>query len=268
MQENMNVKDILIIFKKWWNIILSSVFISIGISAVFTFFILTPKFSSSTQLIVTLPNTAQNSINLNDVNANLMMINTYKDFIQKGNIVTEKAQKELEKSIGFSGTSEDLKKMIHVSQEQNSQMFTITATATKSSDAAQIANTMAVVFQNQVKEVLTNVDKVSVVSNAQVMKDPIFPNKKLMLAVGFLVGLLLGLTIAIILEMLDHTVKSSEYIEETFGLTTLGTVPQMAAKELQAQSVTSNSGRSEMSQLNKVNSAEQEQVKSRNRTRV
>lgn len=263
----MNIKDVFIIFKKWWNTILSSILISIGISAIFTFFILTPKFSSSTQLIVTLPNTAQSNINLNDVNANLMMINTYKDFIQKGNIVTEKAQRELEKSIAFSGTSEDLRKMIHVSQEQNSQMFTITATATKSSDAAQIANTVAVVFQNQVKEVLTNVDKVSVVSNAQIMKDPIFPNKNLMLALGLLVGLLLGLTIVAMLEILDHTVKSSDYIEETFGLTILGTVPQMTSKELQVKFALSNSGISEVSQLNKEHIEGQEQLRSKKRIR-
>lgn len=267
----MNLQDVMKILKKWWRIILSTVFISLGISALITFFILTPQYSSSTQLIVTLPNNSQSSINLNDVNANLMMINTYKDFIQKGNTVAEQAKSELEKSIGFEGTSDDIKKMIRVSQEQNSQMFTITATATKSSDAAEIANVVAKVFQSQVTQVLTNVDKVSIISTAQITNTPVFPNKKLMLAVGVLFGLIIGMAIAMVLEMLDHTIKDSDYIEENFGLTLLGTVPQMTEKELQILSTISNEKLTVtrvVSQTSEETSQEKQDYSRRNRNRL
>ena len=128
---------------------------------------------------------------------------------------------------------QELKDSVEVTQSQNSLMFSIRATDTSSVYAANIANTTALVFQENAKDVL-NVDKISIISNAEASSSPVSPNNKFNLAIGLVIGVIIGIGIAFLLELLDRTVKDDKFVTETLGFTILGTVPQMSAKELNA----------------------------------
>ena len=71
-------------------------------------------------------------------------------------------------------------------------MFSIKATDISSVYAANIANTTALVFQENAKDVL-NVDKISIISNAQASTEPVSPNNKLNLAIGLVLGFIVGI---------------------------------------------------------------------------
>lgn len=234
MEETISLQEIFGILKKRLGLILITTILGTLIAGLLTFFVITPKYSSEAQLIVTLPQTEQT--NVNDVNANLMMLNTYKDLI-KSNAVLSEVQKRAAEEANFKGTVGTLSNMISVTQSQNSQMFSIVATSTNAYEAKDLANITATVFQEQVKQILT-VDKISVISNASVNLTPISPNKKLNLAIGFVLGCMVGVGIAFLLEFLDKTVKDSRFVTEELGLMLLGSVPEMTNKELHAQIVT------------------------------
>ena len=87
------------------------------ISGLLAFFILTPKYSSQAQLVVTLPQTE--TTNANDVNTNLQMINTYKDIIT-GDLVTKEVSEKLDAEYRLKMSTDDLKETIKVEQNQNS----------------------------------------------------------------------------------------------------------------------------------------------------
>lgn len=63
---------------------------------------------------------------------------------------------------------------------------------------------------------------------------PVSPNNKLNLAIGLVLGVMIGIGLAFLLELLDRTVKDDKFVSEDLGLTILGTVPQMSQKELDA----------------------------------
>ena len=177
-------------------------------------------------MIVTLPQTE--TTNANDVNTNLQMINTYKELVT-GDLVINEVKNQLESEYGIDKSVPELKDSIEVTQSQNSLMFSIKATDTSSVYAANIANTTALVFQENAKDVL-NVDKISIISNAQASTAPVSPNNKINLAIGLVLGLIVGVGIAFILELLDRTVKDDKFVTENLGFTILGTVPQMSQK--------------------------------------
>lgn len=233
MEETISLQEIFGILKKRLGLILITTLLGTLIAGFLTFFIITPKYSSEAQLIVTLPQTEQTTVN--DVNANLMMLNTYKDLI-KGNAVMSEVQKRAADEVNFKGSVGAVSSMISVTQSQNSQMFSIVATSTNAYEAKDLANITATVFQEQVKEILT-VDKISVISDATVNLSPISPNKKLNLAIGFVLGFMVGVGIAFLLEFLDKTVKDSRFVTEELGLMLLGNVPEMTGKELSAKVV-------------------------------
>ncbi len=122
MEETISLQEIFSILKKNLWIMLIGMFVCLGIAGFLTFIIITPKYSATTQMIVTLPTSDQQDVN--DVNANLMMINTYKTLITS-NAVLDKAQEQLKTAGDFDGTVADLKAMITVDQETDSQIFSI-----------------------------------------------------------------------------------------------------------------------------------------------
>ncbi|HAB97684.1 MAG TPA: tyrosine protein kinase [Enterococcus sp.] len=230
MEETISLKEIFDILRKHLASIFIAMFVGLAVAAIATFFVLTPKYSSQAQLIVTLPQTE--TTNANDVNMNLQMINTYKELVT-GDLVINEVKDQLESEYNIDKTVQELKDTIEVTQSQNSLMFSIKATDTSSVYAANIANTTALVFQENAKDVLS-VDKISIISNAQASTSPVSPNNKLNLAIGVVLGLLVGVGIAFLLELLDRTVKDNKFVTDTLGFTILGTVPQMTPKELNA----------------------------------
>lgn len=228
MEETISLKEIFDILKKHVAAILISMFAGLALASVATFFIITPKYNSQAQLIVKLPRT--DATNAGDVNTNLLMINTYKDMIT-GDLVMSTVKDRLESEYDLDKTVSELKGAIQVQQSQNSQMFSIVATDTKPVDAEHIVNTTAKVFQENAKDVL-DVDKISIISNAQASMTPVSPNNKLNLAIGLVLGMMVGVGLAFLLELLDRTVKDSRFVAENLGFTILGSVPQMTDKEI------------------------------------
>ncbi|WP_430616218.1 hypothetical protein IGI71_001142 [Enterococcus sp. DIV1279b] len=230
MEETISLKEIFDILRKHLTSILISMFVGLALAAIVTFFVLTPQYRSQAQLIVTLPQTE--TTNANDVNMNLQMINTYKELVT-GDLVINQVKDRIESEYGIDKSVQELKDSVEVTQSQNSLMFSIRATDTNSVYAANIANTTALVFQENAKDVLS-VDKISIISNAEASSSPVSPNNKLNLAIGLVLGVLVGIGIAFLLELLDRTVKDNKFVTETLGFTILGTVPQMSAKEINA----------------------------------
>ncbi|MDT2988012.1 YveK family protein [Enterococcus casseliflavus] len=259
MEETISLKEIFDILRKHLTSILISMFVGLALAAIVTFFVLTPQYRSQAQLIVTLPQTE--TTNANDVNMNLQMINTYKELVT-GDLVINQVKDRIESEYGIDKSVQELKDSVEVTQSQNSLMFSIMATDTSSVYAANIANTTALVFQENAKDVLS-VDKISIISNAEASSSPVSPNNKLNLAIGLVLGILVGVGIAFLLELLDRTVKDNKYVTETLGFTILGTVPQMSAKEVNATIQKKPS-----IQMIKKNTGEKAAESRRSRTRV
>lgn len=228
MEQTYSVKQLLNILLKRTTLILMWGILGVAVSAAVTFFVITPKYSSQAQLVVTLPQ--KENTNVNDVNSNLQMINTYKDFIVS-DLVLNQVEDRLKSDYNMTMKPAQIKDSISVAQNQNSQMFSIIAKSPKASEAANIANTVATIFKENAKDVL-NVDRITIISTAVVNTTPVSPNHKLFIIVGLILGLGLGVAFALIAELMDRTVKDSQFIVEELGFTILGTVPEVSDKDI------------------------------------
>jgi len=230
MEETISLREIFEILRKHLTTILIAMFAGLALAGAVTFFVITPTYRSQAQLIVTLPQSE--TTNANDVNTNLQMINTYKDMIVSDLVINE-VKDRMESENNVKMTVGEISSAITVTQSQNSQMFSIQATNENAVRAQQIANTTSVVFQENAKDVMS-VDKISIVSSAVASSTPISPNNFLNLAIGLVLGIMVGIGLAFLLELLDRTVKDDKFVTDSLGFTVLGTVPQMTAKELNA----------------------------------
>lgn len=228
MEQTYSIKQLLDILLKRIKMILLWGLLGIAISAAVTFFLITPKYSSQAQLVVTLPQTE--NTNVNDVNSNLQMINTYKDFIVS-DLVLNQVEDRLKSDYNLKMKPEEIKASIAVTQNQNSQMFSIIAKSRNANEAANIANAVATIFKENAKDVL-NVDRITIISSAVVDTTPVSPNHKLFLVAGLILGIIIGIIFAMIAELMDRTVKDSQFIVEELGFTILGTVPEVSDKDI------------------------------------
>ena len=233
MEDTISLKEIFDLLRKRITTILLSTFIGLALAGGFTFFFVTPQYSSRAQLIVSMPQSETSTVN--DINFNLQMLNTYKDIILQGDAQAEEVQRRLEADNGINMTMGEIKASLEVVQAQNSQMFSIQATADNAMTAELLANTTAEVFQETVKDILTNVEEITIVSRAVASPNPVSPNNKLNLAIGLVLGVMVGVGLAFVFELLDRTVKDPRFVTENLELTILGTVPLMSAKEVNAK---------------------------------
>lgn len=249
MEEVISLSDLMNVLKKRVSLIFISLFIGLGMAGIVTYFLITPMYSSRAQLIVRLPQSE--TANVNEINGNLQMINTYKDLI-KSDVVMKVVRDKMQSEYNSDLSIDAIKDSVSVNQSPNSQMFSIEVKDTDPFVAQNIANLTALTFQERAKDTLS-VDKINIISEAVVNTTPVSPNNKLNLLLGMVVGALLGIFLSFVLELLDKTIKEEHFIEE-LGFTVLGIVPNMTMKELNAR--VEHSPVQTVSQTNYINTDE------------
>lgn len=160
------------------------------IGGIVAYLILTPQYTSQSQLIVKVSDTT----NGGKISAGLAMINTYKDFVTSDAVVDEVRQ-ALAENENLSLSRREVKESLDVEQNPSSQMFTIEATAADQNQAAEIANTTVDVFKRKIRDVL-EVKDIKTISKAIPANQASFPNHLLIIAIGTLLGLFIGFIVA------------------------------------------------------------------------
>lgn len=216
-----NINMVLTIIKKNLFSILFWIVLGGIVSSVLTFSFITPKYSSNIDILVN-QKVNNEQVQYAAQQADLQVINTYKDVLTKPIILTP-VLKEVKRIDNYQGNLGTLSNAIKVSNQTNSQVITVTVTDKNAYVAADIANTIGKVFTKKVKKMM-QVDNVMIVSDAKVNSKPVSPNKKIFALAGAVLGLFIGVAIAFIKEFTDKTVKDSNFLTDELGLTNIGSV--------------------------------------------
>ncbi|MFK3936229.1 YveK family protein [Alkalihalobacillus sp. NPDC078783] len=228
MKETISLKDIFLTLKSRLKLLIIIPIIAMALAAIVSFFVLTPKYESETQLLITQTNgNPDQAFTQTEIRTNIELINTYNEIIKNARIlepVIEETNVKL--------TASQLNKMITVSTANDSQVIKITVEDTSPEQAALIANTVAQVFESEITTIM-NVDNVNILSPAKVGENtsPVSPNPSLNIAIALVLGLAIAVGVAFLLEYLDTTIKTEKDIEDALELPVLGAVSNMDSME-------------------------------------
>ena len=224
-------------------------------------YVLVPKYTASTQLLVNRKSTDANQAYANqqaDVNA----VTTYKDIITS-NVILKGVSKYLANPVtlvkkatpakkavyrteddgtrtlvkkavkakpavykregkSYSISPSELASAVSVTTTTSSQVFTLSATAETPAKAQAIANAVAKEFKEQIPKIM-DVNNVTIVAEAAKGSQS-YPNVKMITVVGVLAGLVISLLIIIIKDLSDTTVREDSFMTNELGLTNLGEI--------------------------------------------
>src|SRR5699024_6038906 len=184
-----------------------------------TLFLVTPKYEANTQILVSQSQQSE-VIESQEIQASLQLVNTYRDIIKSPTVLDDVVS-----NLDLQETSSAISNKIEVTNQDQSQVLTVTVTDPSAQNAQDIANEVASVFQSTVPEVM-NVDNVSVLAAADVGNNPspISPQLVINIAIGLILGLLVVLGIAFLRAFMDKRVTTEEDVQKYLDLPVLGTV--------------------------------------------
>ncbi|TYP75657.1 capsular polysaccharide biosynthesis protein [Paenibacillus methanolicus] len=239
MQMELELRDyIQIIRKRIWLIVATVLLCSLA-AGVFSVFFIDPTYEASTKIIVnrTASEAQPNNLDLNEINSNLSLINTYKEIIKTPAVMDAVVQQYPQ----FNMTADELIKQVSVSSVNNTQVMTLVVQDGSYRKAAEIVNAVSQVFKEQIPSIF-KVENVSILNLAnlepKVAPGPVKPNTVLNIAIAFVVSLVVAVGIALLLEYLDDSVKTEADVKRLLGVPVIGQIIRLDTEELQESTAT------------------------------
>ena len=217
--------DITQVLKMFWNNkiqIFLTVIIFALIGVIYSLEFVKPVYTSSTTLVLATSNTSvsnDSSITTNDITINSKLVSTYSELVK-----SKKILRKVMYNLNIDANEETLRKNIQVNAVKNTELIKITVTNDEPYYAAKIANEIANVFIDTIREIY-NIENIHVVDVAEVEEIPSNINHKrdviLFIGIGFIISILY----ISIINMFDTTIKTEEEIERRYHLPVLALIP-------------------------------------------
>ena len=228
----MTIADLLQIVRKHLaSAIISFVVVFAAVAAVT--FIMPPKYTATAEVFATYAGQSGETQTTNDMSSGANYLNTqiktYPELVK-----TEAVLQPVIKDLGLDMTTTDLAGVVTATNPSNTFMVDISAEVGDPQQAADIANSVAKNLSDQISSDLYNNSsssngspiKLTVVQKAQTPTSQSSPNIPLYLAVGLIFGIIVGVGVALLRDILNTKVDSTDDVRELTHASSLGTVPQ------------------------------------------
>ncbi len=249
MKKEISLGDIIkAMWKKVWLVIILTVVCAVIAYFIAAFFT-APKYTSTTEVFVR--NAKVGSQTTSDMTLSKNLLSPYKKVLLNNNLLNQVAdeinalKEDKEFNTGFLQKKDysmsQIKSMIKVSLDEDSQVITINVTANNPKEAKAVNLLLEKYFPDEVKRVI-NTGEAIPLYEPTLPKAPSSPNITRNTLIGAILGFVLAAAIIILLFMTDSSVHSETDLTEAFeDIPVLGVIPIIQAKDTQAYVSTSPS---------------------------
>ena len=218
-EQVISISEIFEALKKRWILIVSITLVATLISGILSFFVIKPTYEASTKVFVGKEESSLEGYNTNDIQMYQKLLQTYAETI-KTNEVIQAAINNTNADLSIK----DVKDSLTVTPIADTQILQIKYKNNDPEVAKSILENITNEFVILSKELVPN-GNVRVIEAVQLPEDPVAPNKKMNIAIAFLLGLMVSVGLVFLLEYLDNTFKSKENLERELGIPVIGLIP-------------------------------------------
>lgn len=213
----MQLRDyIAVLGKRWWVVVLTA---AVAVIAAYSTSKLIPTTYRVHAVYLVFANRADNGLNI--VLRNTM--NSYRELVLQPDVLDQISQQ-----LALDVSGEKLLQDVRIQPRPDEQKLIIEVDHYYLGQAQAIANAVGNRIEAEVIRLNANLegtDRINVRSIQQARLVSVKPNTRINVLAGAILGLVVGVLLAFVLEYLDDTLKNSADVERFVGLTTLGAIP-------------------------------------------
>ena len=191
-EEVISLEEIFAAIKRSWKLITAITLLTTIISGVVSVYFLKPVYETNAKLFVG-KEAGSEDYNYNDITMYQKLVSTYTETIKTKDLI-------------------------------NRALKSIDCDLTATSVLAGLSVNEVKEFVETSQQMIPN-GNVQIIESVEVPEHPVSPNKKMILAIGFMMGLMGSLGIVFIKEYLDNTYKNKEQLEKELGIPVVGVIP-------------------------------------------
>ena len=221
-EQVISLSEIFEAIRKRWIMIVAITLTATIISGVISFFVIDPVYEASTKVFVGKEESDDAAYNSSDINMYQQLLQTYAQAIQTKDLVNR----------AISGLNYDkleassVVNSLTVTPISSTQILQIKYQSKNPEEARDVLKSVTDEFIVTAKELVPN-GNVRVIEEVELPENPVSPNKKMNIAIAFLLGLMVSVGLVFLLEYLDNTYKNKDQLEKDLGIPVLGAIPDI-----------------------------------------
>lgn len=220
----LTLKDLFrIVVQRIWLVVLIPL-AAVIVTSILVFYVIAPVYTATTSLYVLNKQSAENIINYSDLQSSALLTADYRELILSKRVLSAVAG-QYDIDVGTMQKDFD----INVTSANNTRVIEISVTSGDPVLAANLANAIGKEFAVTVVEIM-DANNVNFVDMAEPPIEPSAPKKLETIAIAGVAALMLAVGIAVLIEMLNTTIRTADDVEKMLGLTVLARVPEFEVK--------------------------------------
>ena len=220
-EENINIREIFLSLKERYKLILAITLSFTIISMLLSFFVIKPKYEANVKLFIGKQESKKTDYDNNDVQMYQKLLTTYAEVLKTDDII-ESSMKKIHMDENIKGVEKNLK----VTPRADTQILEVSYTDTNKLEAANFLNSLTSNFMKESKKLIPN-GNIQIIQKVKTPEKAVSPNKALNIVIAFILGVIVGVGVALLLEFLDNTFKSKDELEKALDLPVLATIPDV-----------------------------------------
>ena len=221
-EQVISISEIFEALKKRWILIVSITLVATLISGGLSFFVIKPTYETSTKVFIGKEESNQEGYNTNDIQMYQKLLQTYAETIKTNEVV----QAAINNSKNTDLTVASVKGSLTVTPVADTQILQIKYQNKSPELAKEILENITNEFVILAKELVPN-GNVRIIEAVQLPENPVAPNKKMNVAIAFLLGLMVSVGLVFLIEYLDNTFKNKEQLERELDIPVVGIIPEI-----------------------------------------
>ncbi|WP_225997307.1 polysaccharide biosynthesis tyrosine autokinase [Myceligenerans pegani] len=222
----MGLAEYLGVLRKYWTTIAATAAVAVVLAVVVTV-LATPRYQASSQVFVSVRG-GEDSVSslVAGRNFSAEQVTSYTELVTSPRVL-EPVIEEL----GLADTPASLASRVSAERPKSTVLINIAVTDESPSVAAGVANGIADSLATVVPELETDEGsetspvEISTIREATVPEAPVSPRSALNVALGLLAGLVLGVGVAVLRDLLDTRVRTPADVEAITGASVIGMIP-------------------------------------------
>ena len=215
--EEIDLGELFLYLLSHWKFIAAFSIVGTVIALLVTLFLITPLYEATSTIYVL--SRKDSAVNISDLQIGSALTQDYMKVFDIWEV-----HEEVLTNLNVPYSYDQIRRMLKVTNANDTRMLDITVTSPDPEEAAMIANEYAAVSSDFIADTMST-EKPNIVSAAIVPANPVSPSKTRNTLIGLLVGLVIAVAIQTVRYMLDDKIKTADDIRRYTDLPTLAIIP-------------------------------------------